>query len=95
MEPPENRLDGSIAMMPTMLSRARSSRTSEVNSVLFPAPGGPVMPTIRASPPSLLSSATCSTTPSAPDSMREIIRAIDGTCPREPARSGFAPNPRL
>ena len=48
--PPEKGLVGSTAMIPTR--RPCSSRMAAIRLVseLFPAPGGPVMPTIRAAP---------------------------------------------
>ena len=48
--PPENGLLGSTAIMPTDLPRLRYSLVSLSVSVLFPAPGGPVIPMTYALP---------------------------------------------
>ena len=44
------RLLGSTAMMPAVRPWRRNSRAMASTSVLFPAPGGPVIPTITACP---------------------------------------------
>src|SRR5690242_5300136 len=46
--PCETELLGSMARTPTFLPCCRSAAVSAPASVLFPAPGGPVMPTVRA-----------------------------------------------
>ena len=43
--PPVNGLLGSTARIPTLRSRSRSRSAYFSVSVLFPAPGGPVIPT--------------------------------------------------
>ena len=48
--PPVARLDGSTAMMATVFPRRRISVMSASTRELFPAPGGPVIPTIRPLP---------------------------------------------
>ena len=48
--PPVARLEGSTAMIATVFPRLRISAVSASTSVLLPAPGGPVMPTVRPSP---------------------------------------------
>src|ERR1035437_5808297 len=50
MAPPEMRLVGSTARMAMVLPCLRNSNASASTRVLLPAPGGPVMPTMRAWP---------------------------------------------
>src|ERR1019366_6257121 len=50
MAPPEMRLLGSTARMAMVLPRWRNCQARASTSVLLPAPGGPVMPTMRAWP---------------------------------------------
>ena len=48
--PPLKGLAGSTAMTPTECRSRQNSATSRSTSVLFPAPGGPVTPMMRALP---------------------------------------------
>ena len=48
MAPPETGLDGSTAMMPTVLPQRAQVAMTALTSVDLPAPGGPVKPTTRA-----------------------------------------------
>ena len=57
MAPPVMRLVGSTAMIATVLPWRRRASASASTSVLLPAPGGPVMPTMRAWPAQGASSA--------------------------------------
>ena len=50
MAPPENGEEGSMARMPTRSPSRRIAATRSLVSVDLPAPGGPVMPTVVASP---------------------------------------------
>ena len=51
--PPENGLEGSIAMMPTLRPSFRMVSTNLLTSVDFPLPGTPVSPTMCARPAAL------------------------------------------
>src|SRR5215216_840767 len=82
IEPPVMLELGSTAMIPTVLSRARSSRASAVTSVDLPEPAAPVMPMTCAPPPSACRRLRIAS-PSGPPrfSSRLMRRAIDGTWP--------------
>src|SRR4051812_30387603 len=80
IEPPVMLELGSTAMIPTVLSRARSSRASAVTSVDLPEPAVPVMPITCALPPSACRRLRMAS-PSGPArfSSRVMRRAVDGT----------------
>ena len=50
MAPLENGLEGSTETTPTRLSSSLYSSMSFAMTLLLPTPGGPVKPTVRASP---------------------------------------------
>src|SRR5689334_3606166 len=72
--PPENGLDGSIAITPTRRPSARIACTSLLTNVDLPLPGTPVMPMICARPAALKIAASAPRASFTPDSAREINR---------------------
>src|SRR5688572_669336 len=82
--PPVKGLVGSTAMTATLRPRSRYARTSCSVSVLFPAPGGPVIP-VRCAPPRPSRPCSCDSTSSKPGrwfSTRLIARARAAVSPR-------------
>ncbi len=70
-----NGLEGSIAITPTVSPDARKWPASRSMRVLFPLPGGPVIPIRRAEPMRAWMPASMASAPGEPFSTREMARA--------------------